>query len=328
MSTVEHFGTMPDGQSVERITIAGGGLTAAFITFGATLQDLRLDGVEYPLVLGAPLLEPYFAPMQYFGAIVGRFANRIGQGRFAIDDKVYQTDLNFRDRHTLHGGSVGTGKRVWKVGGLMADRVRFELDLADGEMGFPGAMTVSAVCALPGDGVLQFEIAARSDAPTPCNFAHHGYFNLNGEGDILGHRLTVDAAHRLPVDGDLIPTGEVAPVDGTRFDFRKPREIAPGGYDDNLCLAGERRALTQVARLEGTRGVAMTVATTEPGLQVYDGRHIDTGQGLDGRTYGAHAGLALETQGWPDAPNHPGFPDAILRPGEIYRAETRYRIEI
>ena len=326
MKGIETFGTMPDGEQVDRVTISGGGLTGSFLTFGATLQDLRMDGVDHPLVLGSPELAPYLGPMRYFGAIVGRFANRIGQARFSIDGQVFETDPNFRGRHTLHGGRISAGARIWRIADLTADSVRFELDLADGEMGFPGNMTVSALCALPGDGVLEFDITTTTDAPTPCSFAHHGYFNLDGAGDILGHRMQIDAAHHLPVDDDLIPTGEIAPVDGTAFDFRQPRRIAPGGYDDNLCLASARRDLTQVARVDGaTSGLSMTIQTTEPGLQVYDGAHLDTGSGPEGRVYGKNAGLALETQGWPDAPNHPEFPNAILRPGDKYRSQTRYR---
>ncbi|WP_158971400.1 aldose epimerase family protein [Chachezhania sediminis] len=325
MTRSEPFGTLPDGQPVERVRIAGGGLTAHVLTFGATVQDLRLDGIDRPLVLGADEIAPYLGPMRYFGAIVGRFANRIGNARFILDGRTYETDPNFRDRHTLHGGSAGAGDRIWQIADLERDAVRLRLRMADGEMGFPGNLDVHVRYRLAGDGALQVTIMAETDAPTPCSLAHHGYFNLDGGPDILGHRLQAAAEHYLPVDTDLIPTGEIAPVGRTAFDFRHPRPVAPGGYDHNLCLGRARGPLREVARLTGATGATMTVATTEPGLQVYDGAHIDTAQGLEGRAYGAHAGLALETQGWPDAPNRPEFPDTVLRPGDVYRSETVYR---
>jgi aldose 1-epimerase len=319
---------MPDGTPVERVTIAGGGLTAHILTYGATVQDLGLDGIGHPLVLGAQTLAPYLGPMTYFGAIVGRFANRIKNGRFYLNGKFYQIPVNWTDRHALHGGTVGTGQKVWKIGDVSNDSLRLDLALPDGDMGFPGQMTVSAHFSLPGQGVLAIDIHAQTTAASPCSFAHHGYFNLDGGADITQHQLRVNADRYLPVDADLIPTGEIAPVAGTSFDFGVARTVGTTGIDHNLCLSDRRESLHQVAELcSPMNGLTMTVDTTEPGLQVYDGAYIPKEglQGLDGRRYGPFGGIALETQNWPDAPNHPVFPMAILEPGESYLSQTRYR---
>ena len=318
------FGLTPDGRAVEAVTLRGPRLTARVLTLGATVQDLRLEGVAHPLVLGFPTADGYFGPGLYAGALVGRFANRLGGGRFTIDGRAYQADRNERGRTLLHGGTEGIHHRIWTVADLSADRVTLTLELPDGHMGFPGKLTIRAEISVAGDA-LAFDLRATTDAPTLCNLAHHGYFALDGSGDARGHLLQVAADHYLPVDADLIPTGEVAPVTGTRFDFRQRRDLRGGEYDHNLCLGPSRTALRPVATLTGRTGLRMEIETTEPGLQLYDGRHFDGVAGLVGLCYGPHAGVALETQGWPDAPNHPGFPDAVLRPGQEYRAVTRYR---
>lgn len=325
MSRIESFGTLPDGRRVERLTLRGGGLTANLLTYGATLQDLRLEGVDHPLVLGSDRLESYLGPMTHFGAIVGRFANRIAGGHFRTEGHDWQADLNEKGRTTLHGGREGSGRMLWEIAAFSEASATLTLEMPDGHMGFPGTLQVQAVCTLPGDGALEFEITATTDKPTPCSFAHHGYFNLDGSGDILGHTLQIAADHYLPVDEALIPTGEEALVKGTAFDFREPREIAPGGYDHNFCLWRSRTELRPVAMLRGRSGLSMEVDTTETGIQVYDGAHISGLEGLDGRNYGPHAGLALETQVWPDAPNHAHFPDWLLKPGQTYRHRVAYR---
>lgn len=322
--TVTPFGQLPDGRPVQRITLSAGGLSAQVLDLGASLQDLRLAGVAYPLMLGANDVATYLGPARYFGAIVGRFANRIGGARFTLDGRSHQTDPNFRDRHTLHGGSDGTSAQIWQIAALAPDRVTLTLRLADGHMGFPGNIDLSAEIALEG-GALCLTLKAISDAPTPCSLAHHGFFDLDGDGDIRNHSLHIDAQHMLPVNDDLIPTGQQAPVAGSRFDFRQPRQIGNGGYDHNFCLSDGPRPLRHVATLTGRRGLSMAIETTACGLQFYDGAYLREVPGLGGRIYGPHAGLALETQHWPDAPNHPGFPSAILRPGETYREVTRYR---
>ncbi|SDE23778.1 aldose 1-epimerase [Paracoccus isoporae] len=315
---------LPDGRPVRGITLEGGGLRARVLTLGAIVQELRLDGIDHPLVLGSPDIAAYLGEMRYVGAIVGRYANRIGQGRFSLGGEDFQTDRNFLDRHTLHGGSDGTDCQIWEVRSHRRDRVTLGLSLPDGHMGFPGHLNLTAQFTLA-DATLTITLSARSDAATPCSLAHHGYFDLDGGGDIRGHRLSIAAERYLPVDDDLIPTGEIAAVAGTRFDFRQAREIGPGGYDHNFCLSDAPRTLRPVARLTGQGGLAMQVETTACGLQLYDGAHLSGLPGLEGRIYETHAGVALETQFWPDAPNRPDFPDPILRPGDVFSETTRYR---
>ncbi|MBJ2149533.1 aldose epimerase family protein [Paracoccus sp. IB05] len=319
----EIFGHLPDGRPVKAVRLRGAKLSATLLTMGATVQDLRMEGFAHPLVLGFPTLAPYFGEGLYVGALVGRVANRIGGGRFTLDGHEIRVDAN-EGGNLLHGGSDGIHHHIWDIEDLGAEHVVFTLDLADGHMGFPGRLTIRAEISVAGDA-LSFDLEARSDAATPVSLAHHGYFCLDDSGDIRGHRLKVAADHWLPVDAARIPTGEIAPVDGTAFDFRATRVISPAGYDHNLCLSARREALRSVGRLEGQSGLLMEIGTTEPGLQIYDGRHFTGTLGLDGRSYASYAGIALETQGWPDAVNHPAFPDTILRPGEIWRALTRYR---
>lgn len=316
---------MPDGRPVEAIRLRGDQLSATVLTMGATVQDLRLDGVAQPLVLGFPRLAPYFSGGLYVGALVGRVANRIGGAGFTLDGRKIGVDANERG-NMLHGGIDGIHHHIWDIDACGPDHVTLTLDLPDGHMGFPAAVAIRAGISVAGDA-LSFDLSATSDAPTPVNLAHHGYFSLDDSGDIRGHLLRVAAGHYLPVDPGLIPTGEIAPVEGTAFDFRSGRVVAPGGYDHNLCLGTQREALRPVAELRGASGITMQIDTTEPGLQIYDGRHFSGVAGLDGQTYGMFAGLALETQGWPDAVNNPHFPDTILRPGKAYRAITRYRFQ-
>lgn len=325
----EVFGTTPAGETVHRLALAGGGLTARIITYGAAVQDLRLDGHAPPLVLGFEQLDDYLLRSPYFGAIVGRYANRIGGARFALDGREFLVDANQLGKHLLHGGSAGADKRVWTIEDHGPDFAVLGLDFADGEMGFPGNLRARCTYRLAADA-LTVEITATTDAPTLANFSHHSYFNLDdgGASPILDHALLLVADAYLPVDGEAIPTGEIRPVTGTPFDFRSSRRIGTDAeYDHNFCLAPARRAPVEVARLSGARsGVTMTVATGEPGLQFYAGlRTARDAPGLDGITYGEHAGLCLEAQVWPDAPNKPHFPQAVLRPGETLRQVTAYR---
>ncbi|MGG7566232.1 aldose epimerase family protein [Rhodovulum sp. DZ06] len=317
------FGEAPSGP-VQRIALEGGGLRLGLLTWGATVQDLRLEGVPHPLVLGAETLAPYLGPFSNMGNLVGRFANRIGGARLEIDGRAHALDRNFRGRHILHGGAGGSGAQVWRIEGTTPASARLSLHMPDGHMGFPGALDVTAAFSLPGDGVMRIEMEARTDAPTPCSFAHHGYFTLDGEADARGQRLRIDAEHVLEVDEDLVPTGRLLPVAGTRFDFRAARDLGPAGFDVNFCLRpGE--GLREVAALTGRTGVEMRLATDAPGLQLYDGAHLPPEPGLAGRRYGPHAGVALEAQSWPDAPSHPHFPNSILRPGQVWRRVVEHR---
>ena len=304
------FGHLPDGRPVEAIRISGPRLSATVLTLGATVQDLRMQGVAHPLVLGFPTLAPYLEAGLYVGALVGRVANRIGGARFMLDGREVRVDAN-EGSNLLHGGTDGIHRHLWRVEDRAADRLLLALDLPDGHMGFPGNLATRAGISVAGD-TLDFDLTATTDAATPVSLAHHGYFTLDDSGDIRRHRLQVAADHYLPVDAALIPIGQIAPVAGTDFDFRQSRAIG-AGHDHNLCLSRARGPLRPVATLTGQTGLRMDIETTEPGLQLYDGRHL------------GYAGVALETQIWPDAVNHPAFPDAILRPGDRFRAQTRYR---
>jgi aldose 1-epimerase len=269
---------------------------------------------------------------------VGRYANRIGGGRFAIAGTQYQTDLNFLGKHTLHGGSKSFGKRLWDVSLHGDDFVTLTLHSSDGEMGFPGAIDVTCTYRMKIPGTLSIELTATTDEPTLCNLANHSYFNLDngGSGDILGHRLMLNAAAYLPVDDELIPTGVVQPVQGTPFDFRLARPIGNGKdgeqtlYDHNFCLASAHGPLKLAAWAQGAvSGVEMEMWTTEPGVQFYAGGKVAREQeGLGGRRYQNYAGFCLEAQVWPDSPNHSYFPQAVLWPGAIYRQSTEYRFRL
>ncbi len=325
------FGRLADGTSVEAVRLAGGGLCATFLTWGAVLQDLRLEGHSPALVLGLPDLDAYLAHSRHFGATAGRCANRIANGRAEIDGQVYDLDRNYLGKHTLHGGGDGTGKRLWTLVGHDDASTRFEIVLPDGHMGFPGRLVIAAVFRLVDPGVLDIVYEATTDRPTLCNIAHHSYFVLDDSGGILDHDLQVMAERYTPVNGEMIPTGECAAVAGTKFDFRSLRRIRqPDGggpvIDHNYCLSDARVPLRPVARLASpASGVGLELRSTEPGLQVYDGAPLDVPvPGLDGRRMGAFAGMALEPQVWPDAPNHAGFPSAVLRPGETYRQHTQF----
>jgi aldose 1-epimerase len=331
----EVFGKTEEGEAVQRFSITGAGLSANVMTWGATLQDLTLTGHNAPLVLGYERFEDYLAHSPYLGATAGRYANRIRGGRFMLAGRRFQTDTNFLGKHTLHGGSKGFAKRVWDVALHGRDYVTLSLHSSDGEMGFPGALDVTCTYRLKIPATLSVEFTATTDAPTLCNLAHHSYFNLDdgGSRDILDHRLMLNAAAYLPVDDELIPTGVVQPVEDTPFDFRHAREIRMEfegeqlPYDHNFCVSAARGPLHQAAWLQGSAsGLEMEVWTTEPGLQFYAGQNVARdAMGLGGRRCGAYAGLCLEPQVWPDSPNRPYFPQAVLLPGEIYRQTTEYR---
>ncbi|HEY8595375.1 MAG TPA: aldose epimerase family protein [Devosiaceae bacterium] len=336
--TLEVFGQAPEGGDVHLVEISGGGLTARVMTWGAVIQDLRLAGHRPPLVLGFDRFTDYPAHSRYFGAIAGRYANRIANGRFTLDGETFEVERNQAGRHHLHGGTAGTGKRLWRIEDHGADFVRLAVDLPDGEMGYPGNLAVGCTYTLTRPGVLAVELTAKTDRATLCNLAQHSYFNLEDGGatDVLDHQVDIDAQSYIPVDGDSIPTGEIASVAGSPFDFREPRPIRfevggeAIGYDHNFCLAPARRNIQRVAGVRAPHsGVEMQVWTTEPGIQFYTGQKLDTPvPGLTGRPYGPFAGLCFEPQVWPDSPNHANFPSAILRPGQTYRQETQYRFSM
>ena len=324
--TVEEFGITAAGETVHRVTLTGGGLTAKIMTWGAALQDLRLDGHDAPLTLGFEDFESYPAHSPYFGQTPGRYANRIAAGRFTLDGEAYQLECNDKGVNHLHGGSTGIGKRLWTLEEAGPSHALFSIIDPDGQCGYPGTVRVTALYELKPGGCLSITYETRTDRPTLANIAHHSYFNLDGGADILDHELEMAAEHYLPVDGGQIPTGEIRPVEGTPFDFRRMRPIreplddgSQVPYDHNFCLARARRAPVTVARAFSARsGVSLEMRTGEPGLQFYCGFKLNLPvPGLEGRRYGPHAGFCLETQIWPDSPNHPDFPQAVLRPGEV-----------
>lgn len=327
---IENFGHTDTGEAVHAITLSNGPLTARLLSYGGILQDLRLAGHTPSLVLGFESFPPYLAEGGYIGATAGRFANRIAAGHLDIDGSVYQLDQNFRRQHTLHGGRVSTGKQLWDITGHGPEHVSFALVIPDGHMGFPGCLQITLDWRLSEVGALALSINARTDAPTVCNLAHHSYFNLTGRPDMTGHSLQITADDYLPVDDDLIPTGKINPVAGTGYDFRQPQRLpARLPLDTNFCLSRSRQPLRPVAKLSAETGPSLEVSTTEPGLQVYDGANLSTrSEGLNGFSYGRYAGLALEAQLWPDAPHHPHFPNAVLRPGEVYEQKTEFKISI
>ena len=329
----ERFGATREGEDVHRIALRNGALRANVITWGAVLQDLRLADHDAPLVLGFERFEHYPDHSPHCGAIAGRVANRIAHARFELDGRTFEVDANLLGKHQLHGGSAGFGRRVWRVADAAGAHVTLEITSPDGDMGFPGTLTARCTYRLVDPGTLRIEIEAATDAPTLCNLAHHSYFNLDGGADVLDHRLRIDADRVTPLDADLIPTGETLAVAGTPYDFRaeRPIRLEVDGerfrYDVNYCLGDAPQELRTIAVARSpVSGITMETRTTEPGVQFYDAAKLDLAvPGLDGARYGPCAGFCLEAQRWPDAPNHPDFPSAVLRPGERYTQITEYR---
>ncbi len=325
---VRQFGVTDDGKPVAVIDLKSSQLHARVLTYGATLQDLRLAGVPWPLTLGSDLLAAYQGPMRYAGAIVGPVANRIGGGVAVIGGRPCTFDLN-EPRATLHGGVGGTSAQVWRIEQVNDSAATLALDLPHGLGGFPGHRQIRAHYALDGKA-LTLTLEATTDAPTLMNLAPHSYWALDGRPTTEGQILTVAADRYTPTDDDKLPTGAVDSVAGTVFDLRQGRRLEPVAHHDiNLCLADAAGPLRPVARLQGLSGVTLTLATTAPGLQVYDGAGLDTGHfpGLTGQAHRAFAGIALEPQLWPDAVHHLGFPSHLLEKGETFRQVTRYILD-
>nr|WP_321460645.1 aldose epimerase family protein [uncultured Cohaesibacter sp.] len=328
--TVEQFGVMPDGTPVERATISGGGLTAKILSYGTIIQDLRLEGHDKALVRGFEKLEDYLTYGSHFGATAGRVGNRIRDGHLELDGKTYQLDTNFLGKHTLHGGKKGMGVQVWTFDKVEDNAVHMSITLPDGEMGFPGNLTIKIVYSLLDGGVLDMVMTAETDATTLCNLAHHSYFTLDGDPTILDHVLQVEADRYLEVNGELIPTGKLLSVEGSSLDFRAPKRVGDATsvvpIDNNFCLEDSAGALRRVATLSSPKsGISMEVMTTEPGVQAYDGVNMKEGMpGLDGCVMGKHGGFCLEPQIWPDAIHHADFPSSVLKPGETYHQHTQY----
>jgi aldose 1-epimerase len=337
------FGTTASGTPIDMFTLTNPhGLEVHAITYGGIITSIRTpdrSGHFDDIVLGFDRLDDYVSRSPYFGAIIGRYGNRIARGRFTLDGHEYTLATNDGPNH-LHGGLKGFDKVVWHAEPFHrgADSgVVFTHVSPQGDEGYPGRLSVRVTYTLTPADELVIEYEATTDAPTPVNLTNHSYFNLTGaRRDVLGHVLTIDADRYTPIDTTLIPTGELAAVDGTPFDFRKPTPIGARigagnqqlingkGYDHNWVLNGSGPGLHHAARVvEPTTGRTLDVATTEPGVQFYSGNFLDgTLTGTGGHVYGHRFGFCLETQHFPDSPNHPNFPSTILRPGHTYRSKT------
>lgn len=341
------FGHLPDGTPVERFALrTASGLEMEVSGYGGAILSLRApdrEGRPGDVVLGFDRLQDYVEDRDYFGALIGRYANRIRGGRFQLDGREYQLPVNNGDNH-LHGGPGGFHKQVWRVEPLREDGtvgVRLDYRSPDGEQGYPGNLDVTVTYRLTLEGALVIDYAAETDQPTPVSLTQHTYFNLSGDPahDVLGHELLLHADRFTPADGGLIPTGELAQVAGTPFDFRRPTTIGArigdgdprlasvGGYDHNFVVADGDAPLAAAARVhEPESGRVMELFTTEPGLQFYSGNYLDgSAVGKSGQPYNYRCGFCLEPQKFPDSPNQPDFPACILRPGERYTSRTVYR---
>lgn len=339
------FGTTKDGQAVDLYTLTNaGGIVAKVITYGALLTELHVPdraGTKADIVLGFPSLDKYEADHPYFGATIGRVANRIAFAKFRLNGQDYPLAAN-NGPHHLHGGIRGFDKRVWKAQAVPAANgaaVRLTYTSADMEEGYPGVLTATVVYTLTNANELRLEYTATTDKPTIVNLTNHSYFNLAGEGQgtILDHELTIMADRFTPVDNTLIPTGEIASVRGTVMDFNRATPIgariaevpgaAPGGYDHNYVLSHGGGVLAMSASVRDPKsGRVMDVLTTEPGVQLYTGNFLDGSlTGKAGAAYQRHAGFCLETQHFPDSINQPAFPPVVLQPGRTFKSTTVYR---
>ena len=339
----QSYGRLADGLEVEVYTLTNSyGLRARIMTYGATLISLEVpdrNGQLADIVLGHDSLKGYLDPDRnpYFGSIVGRYGNRIARGKFTLDGIEYRLATNNGENH-LHGGIKGFDKVLWTAEPVREEGavgVKLSYLSRDGEEGYPGNLSTTVIYWLTEANELRISYEAETDKPTPVNLTHHSYFNLagQGEGDILGHELTLNASHFTPVDEGLIPTGEIRPVEGTAWDFTRPKAIGaeiaavPGGYDHNFALRDGQGPLKLAARvLEPSSGRVMEIYTTEPGIQFYTGNFLDGSIiGKSGKVHQKHYAFCLETQHFPDSPNKPSFPSTILRPGEKYTSLTIYK---
>ena len=344
----ERWGVLKDGADIWLYTLVNdSGMQAQISTYGGTIVSLWVPdryGEPGDVVLGFDTLAEYVDHSPYFGCVVGRYANRIAQGRFTLDGVTYQLACNDGPNH-LHGGEIGFDKCVWSSSVQESDQGEPVLDLLlispDGDQGYPGTLRVRVSYTLTDANALRIDYEATTDAPTIVNLTNHSYFNLSAgqQATVLDHELHVDADRYTPVDATLIPTGELASVVDTPLDFRSPKPIGArieaghpqmriaGGYDHNFVINGEAGTLRLVARVvDPTSGRVMTVRTTEPGVQLYSANFLPL-EGLPGKrglTYGPRAALCLETQHFPDSPNKPHFPSVILRPGAKFCSTTIY----
>ncbi len=338
------FGRNTSGEDVMLYTLANARGTLVKITpFGGIITSIIVPDRECRMgdvVLGFDELAGYTDKVPFFGAIIGRYGNRIAGGRFSLDGKSYTLACNNGPNH-LHGGIRGFDKVLWQAENVQAESASLTLTYLsrDMEEGYPGNLSVKVIYTLTDDDRLVIDYSASTDKKSVINLTNHSYFNLAGEGDILDHELFIDADRYTPVDEGLIPTGELAPVENTPFDFRTPQTIGArigaqdeqliraGGYDHNYVLNGKMGELRRAAAaFEPRTGRLLEVWTTEPGMQLYTGNFLDgTLTGKEGKVYGYRTGFCLETQHFPDSPNHPDFPTTVINPGEIWTSRTVFR---
>lgn len=330
------FGHIRDEPIYEINIRSQAGAEAAILNWGAVIRDLVVPfrGEKQRVVLGLDRLEDYVKYSPHLGALAGRYANRIREGRFSIDGVSYQLEKNFLGKHNLHGGSAGFGQRPWQVADYDQSSVTLTLVSPDGDGGYPGQVTTTLTYRFVDDSTLRTEISAMTDRSTIINLALHSYFNLDGSDDILDHQLQIESDFITALDPELIPTGEIRQVADTPYDFRSPRPIwhqsSEGGvfhYDQNFVLRQRSSTLSRAATVKSSRnGISLEVWTTEPCIQFYDAKNLNVPvPGLGMKRLTARAGLCLEPQRPPDCPNRPHFGDSLLRPGQTYQQITEYR---
>lgn len=342
----DRFGTTRAGEAVLRHTLSRDDLRVQVIDYGAVVTAIEVpdrEGRRANVVLALDTLEGYETVSPHFGAIAGRYANRIARGRFTLDGTTYALPIN-EPPNSMHGGLKGFAKRLWQVAEVSETHLTLRRRSPHGEEGFPGTLDVEVVYSLPEPGTLRIDYRAVTDRPTVLNLTNHSYFNLAGEGagDVMDHVVQVFSDAYAPTDATQIPTGILAPIAGTPFDFREPTPLGArirqgheqlvlaGGYDHTFALRGSAGMLRPAAScLCPARGRRLDVATTQPALQLYSGNNLDGSLvGPSGHTYRSGDGVCFETQGFPDAPNHPNFPSTVLRPEETFTSSTTFRFSV
>lgn len=341
------YGTMPDGKTADVYTLRNAsGMIARITNYGGIITELQApdkNGKFEDVTLGLDSLSSYVKDSPFFGALVGRYGNRIAKGKFTLDGKTYSLPINNMG-NALHGGKVGFDKVLWEATPVDGDEPALKLKYTakDGEEGYPGNLSVEVTYTLQKNDALKIDYQATTDKPTVVNLTNHTYFNLTGgaKRDILDHVVTLNADRFVPVDKTLIPTGKLQPVSGTPFDFTKPTAVGirindstdtqikyGGGYDHAWVLNGDANAMKQAATVyEPTSGRVMEVRTTEPAVQFYTGNFLNGKvTGREGKPYGKRYALCLETEHYPDSPNQPSFPTTVLRPGQTYKTTTIYQ---
>jgi aldose 1-epimerase len=309
-----HFGTTASNEAVEKITLTAGDLTVNILTWGAVIQSARLAGLPYDLTLGSDTLSDYENHLRYNGSIIAPVVNRLTNAQAPLGDQTLDLEVNFNGKHCLHSGVSGTQLKIWTLVQANDTTCTLALTLPDGEGGFPGTRQIAARFEVTAPASLRLTITTQTSANTLINAANHSYWNLDGSTDFTGHSLQINADAYLPTSDDFIPTGEIRPT-AEKFDFHNPKAISPLNppMDNCFCLSQTQQPLRDVLILQGQSGTRLTLATTEPGIQIYDCRH-------DG-----FKGIAIEAQGWPDAPNKPNFPPITLAKGETLTQITEWR---